>query len=132
VLDLKGSPFNRSSKETPMNTASVSPSPASHSFLGKLPPTDCEGCLQVRMAVGKTMIAAETVLSKFFGFAVGQEIDTSIISKEIPVCVEMPTLTAEDVISFRGKLKMTQKEFAEAYGISVATVKEWESIPIAA
>ncbi len=115
-----------------MNTTSAPSSPAAHLFLGKLPPTDCEGCLQVRMAVGKTMIAAETAMSKFFGFVVGQKINTNSIPKEVPVCVEIPTPTAEDVIGFRSKLKMTQEEFAEAYGMSVANIKEWESIPVAA
>lgn len=46
----------------------------------------------MRLVVGETMIATETAMLKLFGFVVGQEIKTEVLSKNTPFYVEIPTI----------------------------------------
>lgn len=38
----------------------------------------------------------------------------------------VPIFTAEEIIAYRNSLGLRQEEFAEIYGISVSTLRNWE------
>jgi DNA-binding transcriptional regulator YiaG len=41
-------------------------------------------------------------------------------------CLISPSLTADDVVKFREKLKLTQEQFAQRFDIPISTLRKWE------
>ena len=95
-------------------------------FMKKLPDTECETCLRVRYQGEKMILAVETSVSKALGFKVGEEVDSSRVPEGTTECMEFPRITGQEIVAYRTERNMSQEEFAQAFGLSLATVQEWE------
>jgi DNA-binding transcriptional regulator YiaG len=56
---------------------------------------------------------------------VNEKHETAVL-KDGQSCVLTPLMSAQDIKNFRHSRGLTQKQFADAYGINLRTLKRWE------
>ena len=90
----------------------------------RLPETTCETCLAVRTVAGKMIVAMETKASISLGLSVGEEVKNT--PDDMLVCHCFPEVEPKEVISYRNRLGLSQRDFASRYGLSLRDIKEME------